>query len=222
MPRPPHRPVTPRPHGRPPAESGNEANSPPRIIGGSLRGRRLEHAPDGRTRPMKDRVRETLFDLIGTDVRNAIAIDLFAGTGALGFEALSRGAGRAVFAERHFPTAETLRRSAASLGVADRCEIRPGDVLLWPKRMPELPADVPWLAFVSPPWAFFAPEHPRHADLIHLVDSMLRAAPQGSLVVVESDDAFDPAGLPAAAWDTRPISPAVLHLGRPLPASPTA
>lgn len=166
---------------------------------------------------MKDRVRESLFDLIGTDVRGTLALDLFAGTGALGFEALSRGAAKAVFAERHFPTAETLRRSAAGLDVADRCEIRAGDVLLWPKRMPDLPSDLPWLAFVSPPWAFFAPDHPRRADLLQLIDAIHRAAPAGSIVVVEADDSFDPADLPADDWETRPIPPAVLHFSRAKP-----
>ena len=61
--------------------AGDEAASAPRIIGGDLRGRRLEFVPHGRTRPMKDRVRESLFDLLGTGVRGALALDLFAGTG---------------------------------------------------------------------------------------------------------------------------------------------
>jgi len=158
---------------------------------------------------MKDRVRETLFDLLGVRVGGATALDLFAGTGALGFEALSRGAGRAIFAERHFPTADLLRMSARELGVADRCEVRPGDVLLWPKRMPDLPGDAPWLAFVSPPWSMFAE---RTAELMALVAAVVAAAPAGSTVVVESDASFDPAALPGPlAWETRPISPAVLH-----------
>jgi len=194
---------------RSPRPAPAEADQPPRIIGGTLRGRRLAHRPGGPTRPMKDRVRETLFDLLGRRVGGATALDLFAGTGALGFEALSRGAARAIFAERHFPTVDVLRRSARELGVADRCEVRPGDVLLWPKRMPDLPSDAPWLAFVSPPWSMFSD---RAADLMALVAAVVAAAPAGSTVVVESDAAFDPAGLPGpGAWETRPISPAILH-----------
>jgi 16S rRNA (guanine966-N2)-methyltransferase len=159
---------------------------------------------------MKDRVRETLFDLLGQRVRGATALDLFAGTGAIGFEALSRGAARAIFAERHFPTADTLRRSARELGLADRCDVRPGDVLQWPKRWPELPADALWIAFVSPPWAMFAD---RTTDLIALVAAVIAAAPAGSTVVVESDTSFDPAVLPdAASWESRAVAPAVLHL----------
>ena len=115
-----------------------EATSPPRIIGGELKGRRLAFRPGGPTRPMKDRVREMTFDLLGTAVRGATVLDLFAGTGALGFEALSRGAQRAIFAERHFPTSDCLRRSSRELGLVDRVDVMPGDVLLWSRRMPPL------------------------------------------------------------------------------------
>lgn len=159
---------------------------------------------------MKDRVREVLFDLLGDRVKGAVALDLFAGTGALGFEAVSRGATRAVFAERHFPTADAIRRTAVELGIAERCDVRPGDVLIWPRRMPDLPAASPWLAFVSPPWSLFAE---RPTDLAGLVAAILDRAPAGSVVVVESDTAFDPAGLPAAErWEHRALAPAVLHI----------
>lgn len=194
---------------RPPADR-EPAAAPPRIIGGSLRGRRLEFAPDARTRPMKDRVRETLFDLLGPAVRDALAIDLFAGSGALGFEAISRGAARAVLVERHFPTAEALGRAARALGVADRVDVRAGDAFAWGKRLPELPAAPAWLVFVSPPWPLFRERGP---DLHDLVAAMLRAAPADSTFVVESDESFAPALLPdPGCWRSRPLPPAVLHL----------
>lgn len=195
---------------RPQGSAAETAAAAPRIIGGTLRGRRLAYAPHDRTRPMKDRVRETLFDLLGPAVRGAIAIDLFAGTGALGFESLSRGAARAVFCERHFPTADALGRSADALGVAERVEVRPGDVLTWGKRMPELPTIGPWLVFVSPPWAMFAERLP---DLLAVLAAVREAAPAGSTFVVEADDSFDPASLPdAGRWLSRGIPPAVLHI----------
>jgi len=185
------------------------ADRPPRIVGGTLRGRRLAHRPGGPTRPMKDRVRETLFDLLGVGVRGAVVIDLFAGTGALAFEALSRGAARAVLAERHFPTVADLRRSAQELGVADRCDVRAGDVLTWGRRMPELPREAAWLAFVSPPWGLF---RERPAAIMDLVAALIATAPPGSVLVVESDEAFDPTLLPSAGtWEHRPLPPAVLH-----------
>lgn len=194
---------------RRPSPPPPEASEPPRIVGGDLRGRRLAHRPGGPTRPMKDRVRETLFDLLGPRVKDAVAIDLFAGTGALGFEAISRGAARAVFVERHFPTADVLRRSAEGLGVADRCQVSSGDALLWPRRMPDLPSDRRWVVFVSPPWQLFVD---RPADLAALVAAMIEAAPPTSVVVVEADDRFDPSLLPdPLAWETRAVPPAVLH-----------
>jgi 16S rRNA (guanine966-N2)-methyltransferase len=187
-----------------------EAASAPRIIGGELRHRRLAFSPDPRTRPMKDRVRESLFDLLGTRVKGAIAIDCFAGSGALGFEAVSRGAARAVFCERHFPTADLLRVSAKSLGVEDRVEVKTGDVLLWAKRLPDLPRDAPWVTFISPPWEFF---QSRRDEVMALVEALRAAAPPGSTLVVEADTAFDPAALPApTSWESRPIPPAVLYL----------
>jgi len=193
-----------------PTDRESELASAPRIIGGQLRGRRLEYAPHARTRPMKDRVRETLFDLLGPAVRGALAIDLFAGSGALGFEAVSRGAAGAILVERHFPTAAALERTARALGVADRVEVRPGDALVWAKRLPDLPPAAAWVVFVSPPWALF---HDRGGDVTALVAAMVRAAPPESSFIVEADESFDPAGLPdPAAWRTRPIAPAVLHL----------
>ena len=104
----------------PRADRGQSPPTPPRIIGGQLRGKKLFYSGDDRTRPMKDRVREAVFNLLGPAVVGKHALDLFAGTGALGFEALSRGAAAATFVERHFPTADHLRQTAASLGVADR------------------------------------------------------------------------------------------------------
>jgi 16S rRNA (guanine966-N2)-methyltransferase len=200
------------PDRRPLPGGEDEAASAPRIIGGVFRGRTLEFTPAARTRPMKERVRESLFNLLGIDVKGALAVDLFAGTGALGFEAVSRGATRAVLAERHFPTADVLRRSVRSLGIEDRVEVRPGDVLLWAKRLPPLPTDVPWVVFVSPPWSFFTE---RWGELGALIELLMGAAPAGSTMVVEADTSFDAAALPeAAAWETREIPPAVLHFWR--------
>lgn len=192
------------------ADSPLEAAAVPRIIGGSLRGRKLEFMPDPRTRPMKDRVRETLFDLLGPTVVGSTAIDMFAGTGALGFEAVSRGAARAVLVERHFPTADALKRSAVGLGIADRIDVRPGDSLNWAKRMPVLPTDRPWVVFVSPPWGMFTDRRP---EIVALITALWRAAPPGSTLVVEADESFPAAELPdPEAWETRPLPPAVLHI----------
>src|SRR6476661_8043397 len=94
-----------------------------RIVGGSMRGRKLKYSGDLRTRPMKDRVREAVFNLLGTQVAGSHAIDLFAGTGALGLEAISRGAAMATFIERHLPTANLIQENASAIGIAERINV---------------------------------------------------------------------------------------------------
>jgi 16S rRNA (guanine966-N2)-methyltransferase len=179
--------------------------SPPRIIGGSLRGRKLIYAGDPRTRPMKDRVREALFNLLGTAPRGKYAIDLFAGTGALGLEAISRGASGALLVERHFPTAELIRRNAASLGVEEHCTILPANTLLWPLRWPELPT-IPWLVFCSPPYNLYIESS---AEMFALLTGLIDRAPSSSLFCVEADERFDFGQLPSAEqWDVRAYPPA--------------
>jgi 16S rRNA (guanine966-N2)-methyltransferase len=97
-----------------------------RIVGGIFRGRRLK-APEGAlTRPTSEKVREALFDILGTGVKDSLFVDLFAGTGAVGLEALSRGAGRAILVEAKGPGLASLRWNADSLAVdPDRCRILP-------------------------------------------------------------------------------------------------
>lgn len=98
-----------------------------RIIAGKLRGRRLKSVPGVKTRPTADRVREALFDVIGDAVRGARVLDLFAGTGALGLEALSRGAGRAVLVENDPAARAVIRANIAALGLPG-AELLPLDV----------------------------------------------------------------------------------------------
>ena len=160
---------------------------------------------------MKDRVREAVFNLIGPTVRGLHAIDLFAGTGALGLEALSRGAATATFVERHFPTADIIRQNVAELGVADRSTILPANVLLWSRRMPELPSG-PWLVFCSPPWDLLVYELDA---MLALVAILIDRAPPGSQFVVEADERFDFRLLPRPdEWQIRPYPPAVVGILR--------
>ena len=87
-----------------------------RIIGGEWRSRRIDFPDHAGLRPSADRVRETLFNWLGQDLGGQECLDLFAGSGALGFEALSRGAARVVMVERSRRVCEALRRNAALLG----------------------------------------------------------------------------------------------------------
>ncbi len=92
-----------------------------RVIGGTLRGQPIRYLGDPRTRPMKQRVREAAFNLLGSLVEGAHVLDLFAGTGALTWEAISRGARSATLLERHFPSARLVQQNAQNWAWRARC-----------------------------------------------------------------------------------------------------
>lgn len=193
-------------------EHGSSGGASVRIIGGQWRGRRMAYMADPRTRPMKDRVREAVFNLLG-ELTGTVAVDLFAGTGALGFEALSRGAQAAVFFERHFPTAELIRQNAAAFGAADRCHVISGDTFAHFRRAVALPPQVGelrWIVFCSPPYEFYD----SHRDeMLKLITQLWLAAPAESALVVEADGRFDCSLLPGAGWDVRSYPPARVAVG---------
>jgi 16S rRNA (guanine966-N2)-methyltransferase len=101
-----------------------------RIIGGHFRRRLLDFPDSAGLRPTPDRVRETLFNWLGQDLPGWACLDLFAGSGALGFEAASRGAGRVVMIERERGALDALEKNRAALG-ADQIEILRADALAW-------------------------------------------------------------------------------------------
>ena len=119
-----------------------------RIIGGTWRGRRLRFAASAAIRPTPDRVRETLFNWLGVAVRGAHCLDLFAGSGALGLEALSRGAARVTFLERDAEAARALGLLLQDWGATDAQVVRADAVryLAGAAR----PADI---VFLDPPFA---------------------------------------------------------------------
>lgn len=100
-----------------------------RVVAGDLRGRRIEGPPGNATRPTTDKVREAVFNALGSLdlVRDAVVLDLYAGSGALGIEALSRGAARVTFVERDRTALRTLRANLEHLGVTARTTVLAGD-----------------------------------------------------------------------------------------------
>ena len=128
-----------------------------RIIGGLWRGRRWQFPANDALRPTPDRVRETLFNWLAPRIQQAACLDLFAGSGALGLEALSRGAGSVVFVEHDSATAQSLQnrivdwqRSQPALGIV---RIERADAMRWiAARRP--PAQLPFdIVFLDPPFA---------------------------------------------------------------------
>lgn len=203
------------PKGRAETEGDDPRNAAAlRIIGGRFARRRLKYTGDFRTRPMKDRVREALFNLVGPSAIGSHAIDLFAGTGALGLEALSRGAARATFIERHYPTAGVIRENIVALGVEGIAQVVTGDTFLFVRRLPELGPE-PWVVFCSPPYDLYVE---RADDMRLMIERLMAAAPAGSMFVIESDQRFEIESLPTAGrnveWDVRNYPPARVGIGR--------
>jgi 16S rRNA (guanine966-N2)-methyltransferase len=151
-----------------------------RVIAGRLGGRRLKAPPGRSTRPTSDRVREALFSALGP-LDGATVLDLFAGSGALGIEALSRGAAKVVFAERGAGAAAVLRGNLTALGIGrEEGELRRGDALRALQTARER-AEKYDLVFIDPPYRR-APEW--GPELSALLPPLLAPAAR---VVVESD-----------------------------------
>lgn len=158
-----------------------------RVIAGQWRGRPLLSPPGLATRPTSDRAREALFSMLQSRLgsfEDLNVADLFAGTGALGLEALSRGAARCTFVESDRPAIEALRKNVAKLGAEDRADIRQQDAT----RI----AGGPWhLVFLDPPY---------RSGLGHKALAALVAAgalAPGALLSLETakDESFDVPGL---------------------------
>lgn len=201
-----------KPARRPPTQPAGTL----RVIGGRFRGTRIQYLGDPRTRPMKQRVREAAFNLLGERVSGAHVVDLFAGTGALTWEAFSRGAASATLVERHFPSVKILHANAAALDVAERIEVEATDTFFWSRQVDSgkstLPTDRHWLVFCSPPYEFYVS---KLEAMLELIRGMIQVAPDKSLVLVESDRRFQPDCLPNEVdWDVREYAPAVLARAR--------
>jgi 16S rRNA (guanine966-N2)-methyltransferase len=159
---------------------------------------------------MKDRVREAVFNLLGVSVAGNHAIDLFAGTGALGFEALSRGAARATFIERHLPTARLIEQSIEALGVRDRAAVVFGDAFAWSAAYQPPDGGARLTVFCSPPYDFYVE---RRQEMVDLIAHWTRLGGEASQIVVEADERFDFRSLIAADdWDIRAYPPAVVGI----------
>jgi 16S rRNA (guanine(966)-N(2))-methyltransferase RsmD len=152
-----------------------------RIVAGAARGRRLVAPRGTATRPTSDKVRGAIFNVLGQFFEGGDVLDLYAGTGALALEALSRGCARAVCVEADRDAAEAIRRNAEACGFGDRVEVRRGRVL---EVLPRLPRAAFALAFLDPPYG----EGPEAA--LAALDALL--AP-GARAVAEHDARRPPA-----------------------------
>ena len=172
--------------------TGNK-KSPPgrlRIVAGNWRNRLLDIADTPGLRPTSERIRETLFNWLAPHIEGARCLDLFAGTGALGLEALSRGAAGTVFVEKSEVAARVLKNNIEMLGAkgATVCE---ADAFEYLRQAPVKSFDI---VFLDPPFAAEMLE-----DLCRLIDERQVLA-EGARVYLENDVATDEAVLPAG-WE---------------------
>ena len=124
-----------------------------RVIAGKYRSRTLRSLKGQMLRPTSDRLRETLFNILEPHVRGSTFLDLYAGTGAVGIEALSRGARHAIFVERHAPAVALIRRNLESLSIAaSEAEVLTLDVARAVERLEERRAHAQFI-FLDPPYA---------------------------------------------------------------------
>ena len=119
-----------------------------RVIGGEFRSRRLKSVPGEATRPTPDRLRETLFDILTPRIEGAVFVDAYAGTGAVGIEALSRGASHAYFLEKNRTALEAIRENLASLKLEQRSTVLTTPVALTLSRIAGQAA----IVFADPPY----------------------------------------------------------------------
>jgi len=144
-----------------------------RVIGGEFRSRRLTTIPGLATRPTPDRLREALFNVLAPRMAGTVFLDAYAGTGAVGIEALSRGAARCIFLERSRRAVETIRENLHALGIENRAQVLQGPALA----TLTTPADI---VFLDPPYEMRA----EYAAALGQVEA--------PLVIVQHSIRFDP------------------------------
>lgn len=152
---------------------------PMRVIAGSARGRKLKLVPGDSTRPIMDRVKEALFSILGYAIRDTIFLDLYAGTGSVGIEALSRGAAQAVFIDTDKLAIKTIYDNLTLTGLTGRAVVRRADALALLKGSPDRDYD---FIYIAPPQY-----HNLWQRTLEALDANPDWIPPGTTVIVQID-----------------------------------
>ena len=172
-----------------------------RIIAGERRGHKID-GPKGTsaTRPTSDFVRESLFNILREAVVGRVVVDLFAGTGALGLEALSRGASRAIFVEQNRENVSLIYRNMTHLRYEDRARIQSTDAYRWARSFVPVDSE-PMVVLLDPPYRDYEIHYKK---VNQLLETLVQKLPTGSVMAVESGRTLDDRILPGfEAWDVR-------------------
>ncbi len=150
-----------------------------RIVGGTYRSRALKSLRGRALRPTSDRLRETLFDILGPTVEGSVFVDVYAGTGAVGIEALSRGARQAIFIERHTAAVKLIHSNLASLGISSsRADILAMDALRGLELLASRRVHAHFF-FLDPPYA----EEEEYERTLDFLDRSPMLTPGGRVIV---------------------------------------
>ncbi|HVB59492.1 MAG TPA: 16S rRNA (guanine(966)-N(2))-methyltransferase RsmD [Candidatus Acidoferrales bacterium] len=149
-----------------------------RVIAGTYRSRRLKGPGKLRLRPTSDRLRETLFNILGLAVKDSLFVDLYAGTGAIGIEALSRGARETVFIETHPATTRLVRENLGSLGIHTGAEVIEEDVVRGLEKLAARHSIADFI-FLDPPYQ----DAEEHLRVLEFLDASHLIAPYGIVIV---------------------------------------
>ena len=171
-----------------------------RIVAGSLRGRKLNVVVHEGMRPTPQMVREAFFSILGNAVPGRVFYDIFAGTGVVGLEAISRGATSARLIEMDARQASDIQKYAESFGVRDKVQVLKADAYRWAERWIVAGTD-PVNLFLSPPF----PDLSEKADeFLALVTTLLEKSPDESVLTIQAEDGFPLDRLPnLPTWDVR-------------------
>ena len=170
-----------------------------RIVAGSLRGRKLAIVVHSGMRPTPQLVREAYFSILGNAIPERVFYDVFAGTGVVGLEAVSRGATSARLIEKDARQVNDIQRYAGQFGVADRVQVLRTDAYRWAERW--IPGKEPVNIFLSPP---FEDLTAKYDEFLALVRTLIDKAANESVLTIQAEDGFPIEQLPnLAAWDIR-------------------
>jgi len=162
-----------------------------RITGGSLRGRTLRTISGQTVRPTSDKVRQALFNILGERVTDARVLDVFAGSGSVGLEALSRGAAHATFVEKDHRALKVIHENVEALGLVDRATVRRFDIVGQPEKLHD-PAGTFDVVFLDPPYRLTRTVT-SGSELGRLLETLwtARVASPDAVVVLEHDRRSD-------------------------------
>lgn len=172
-----------------------------RIVAGTLRGRKVTCFVHAGMRPTPQMVREALFSILGNAVPGRVFYDLFAGTGVVGMEAVSRGASAARLIEKDPKQAADIQKHIDRFAIADKAQVLRADIYRWAERW--IPTGTaPVNLFLSPPFPDLSGE--RGVEFLQLVNVLLSKAPDESVITIQAEEGFPVDRLPdVAMWDIR-------------------